>query len=73
MIFGNAGLGVMSSILRVLKAVIYGLWVLPRLDMSTLGREFEQFDSGSLPFMAFLLQYVDWLLHLQDSPLTSLS
>lgn len=50
MIFGNAGLGVMSSILRVLKAVIYGLWVLPRLDMSTLGREFEQFDSGLCSF-----------------------
>jgi hypothetical protein len=48
MVFANTPVGLVSCFLRILKSAFFGLWVLPRLDMSTMPRAFEQFDSGKL-------------------------
>ena len=54
MTFASAPLGVFSCLQRMARATCFGLWVLPRLDMSTLSRGFERFDPG-YPFYASLV------------------
>ena len=39
-------LGLLSVILRLFRTVVAGVWLLPRLDMSTMSRSFESFDAG---------------------------
>ncbi|XP_077863468.1 stimulated by retinoic acid gene 6 protein-like, partial [Saccoglossus kowalevskii] len=44
MFFYNAFLGVFSCLMRILKAMIIGAFVLSRIDQSTLPRKYEIFD-----------------------------
>ncbi|KAJ8298345.1 hypothetical protein KUTeg_024876, partial [Tegillarca granosa] len=46
MFFYNIFVGLISCLMRVLKAILLGALFLPRLDHSTLPRKFQWFDPG---------------------------
>ena len=50
----NLPLGALSSLLRTLKSLIVNFWLLPRLDMSILNREYAKYDPGYQAYMGFL-------------------
>ncbi|RUS74778.1 hypothetical protein EGW08_017476 [Elysia chlorotica] len=54
MFFYNIFLGVVSCLLRILKAVVIGAVFLARLDSSTLPRRFEAWDSGLSAYTGFV-------------------
>lgn len=45
--FYNTFLGVISCLLRIIKAIVLGALFLGRLDHSTLPRRFQLFDPGN--------------------------
>lgn len=54
MFFYNIFLGLVSCLLRILKAMALGTLFLPRLDHSTLPRKFQWFDPGFDAFCGFM-------------------
>lgn len=46
MLYANAILGFASALLRIAKAVVFGVWIMPRLDKSTMSRGYEKYDGG---------------------------
>lgn len=44
--FASIAVGMVSCLLRIVKSLAFGLWTIPRLDVSTLNRYFERFDPG---------------------------
>lgn len=46
MVFINMAVGLVACLMRMLISLFLGLWILPRLDMSTLNRAFERLDNG---------------------------
>ncbi|XP_060070864.1 receptor for retinol uptake stra6-like [Ylistrum balloti] len=54
MFFYNIFLGLVSCLLRILKAIAIGAFFLPRLDHSTLPRRFQWFDPGFAAYCGFM-------------------
>ncbi|XP_033759824.1 stimulated by retinoic acid gene 6 protein-like [Pecten maximus] len=54
MFFYNIFLGLVSCLLRILKAILVGAFFLPRLDHSTLPRRFQWFDPGFAAYCGFM-------------------
>ncbi|XP_063430922.1 receptor for retinol uptake stra6-like [Mytilus trossulus] len=54
MFFYNIFLGLVSCLLRIIKAMVLGALFLPRLDHSTLPRKFQWFDPGFDSFCGFM-------------------
>ncbi|XP_021360029.1 stimulated by retinoic acid gene 6 protein-like [Mizuhopecten yessoensis] len=54
MFFYNIFLGLVSCLLRILKAILIGAFFLPRLDHSTLPRRFQWFDPGFAAYCGFI-------------------
>jgi hypothetical protein len=50
----DAFLGFISSIVRLLKSIIGGIFYMCRLDYSPLGRKLESFDSGFNAYCGFI-------------------
>ncbi|XP_046854619.1 stimulated by retinoic acid gene 6 protein-like isoform X2 [Xenia sp. Carnegie-2017] len=47
-------MGILSALLRILKAMIIGLILLPRVDHSVLPEGFQRFDPGYISYIAYL-------------------
>lgn len=45
-IFANIALGFVSACIRILNGAVFGIISIARLDVSTISRQFEQFDAG---------------------------
>jgi len=54
MVFANSTLGLVSCFIRIFKAMLFGAWTLPRLDVSMLNRHFERFDNGYAAYAGLL-------------------
>ncbi|XP_025079803.1 LOW QUALITY PROTEIN: receptor for retinol uptake stra6-like [Pomacea canaliculata] len=54
MFFYNIFLGLISCLLRIVKAIVLGIIFLGRLDNSTLSRKFEFFDPGFSAYRGFM-------------------
>ncbi|XP_025079486.1 stimulated by retinoic acid gene 6 protein-like [Pomacea canaliculata] len=54
MFFYNIFLGLVSCLLRIVKAFVLGIAFLGRLDNSTLSRKFEFFDPGFSAYLGFM-------------------
>ncbi|XP_077989495.1 stimulated by retinoic acid gene 6 protein-like [Glandiceps talaboti] len=54
MFFYNVFLGIYSCLMRILKSVVIGAFVLSRIDQSTLPRKYERFDPGFRAYVGFL-------------------
>ncbi|KAK3769958.1 hypothetical protein RRG08_048168 [Elysia crispata] len=55
MFFYNIFMGVFSCLLRVLESLIFGLYLLPRLDHCILPPSFRAIDPGYQSFIGFLM------------------
>ncbi|XP_077989011.1 stimulated by retinoic acid gene 6 protein-like isoform X1 [Glandiceps talaboti] len=54
MFFYNVFLGMYSCLMRILKSVVIGAFMLSRIDQSTLPRKYERFDPGFRAYVGFL-------------------
>lgn len=54
MFFYNIFLGLLSCLLRIVKAMVIGIVMLARLDNSTLPRKFEDLDPGFSAYQGFI-------------------
>uniref|UniRef100_A0A914UWA8 Receptor for retinol uptake STRA6 n=1 Tax=Plectus sambesii TaxID=2011161 RepID=A0A914UWA8_9BILA len=54
MVYVNAPLGLLACLGRLLQSMVFGLWTLSRLDMSTMSRTYEATDSGYLTYICLL-------------------
>ncbi|XP_077988418.1 stimulated by retinoic acid gene 6 protein-like [Glandiceps talaboti] len=54
MFFYNVFLGLYSCLMRILKSMLIGAFVLSRIDQSTLPRKYESFDPGFRAYVGFL-------------------
>ena len=52
--FLDAFLGLISSIIRIIKSIIGGFFYMSRLDYSPLGRKLEHFDAGFSAYCGFI-------------------
>ena len=52
--FLDAFLGLISSVLRIIKSILGGFFYMCRLDYSPLGRKLELFDSGYSAYCGFI-------------------
>lgn len=55
MVFANSTIGLVSCLIRIIKAVFFGAWTLSRLDVSMLNRHFERFDNGKRECLLLLM------------------
>lgn len=53
-IIANLPLGILSALLRALKGALINFWLLPRMDISAMGRVFERCDNGYYSYMCML-------------------
>ncbi|ESO88543.1 hypothetical protein LOTGIDRAFT_80083, partial [Lottia gigantea] len=54
MFFYNIFLGLVSCLLRIVKAIVLGALLLSRLDNSTLPQKFQFFDPGFAAYVGFM-------------------
>lgn len=54
MVFFNTAIGLFSCLLRIIKSIVFGIWLLPRLDCSTLSRNLERFDLGFISYVSLI-------------------
>ncbi|KAK7091032.1 hypothetical protein V1264_010750 [Littorina saxatilis] len=52
--FLNMFIGIVSVLVRMLKSMLFGTLILPRLDYSILPRKFEAFDPGYRAYLGYL-------------------